>query len=340
MTIKDIAKICDVSVSTVSRAINNSPDINYETKKHIMEVVKKHNYSPNNNARNLKINETHTIAVLIKGITNSFFSSMLKVFEKEIYKRKYNFLLHRVEENEDEADVALIIEREKKISGIIFLGGYFSNLDEKLGKLEVPFVLATGGISDKADKSNYSYVMVDDYIESYKMVDYLCKLGHKKIVLICAPPDEESIGRLRYKGYRKALDDNNIEIDENLICFNKYKGIETFSMDYGYRITKDLLKANKEFTAIFAISDTIAIGASKAIFKAGYNIPEDYSIAGYDGIDLGYFYEPSITTIKQPTEEMAEESIKVLFDIINREYGKKNTIFPATLVEGESARKI
>ena len=122
ITIKDIAKRCGVSVSTVSRALNNNAEINADTKAKIMQVVEETGFVPNNSARNLKCTDTNNIAVLVKGITNPFFSSMIKVMEEEIYKRKFSFVLHRVDEYEDEVDVALELTKEKRLKGIVFLG--------------------------------------------------------------------------------------------------------------------------------------------------------------------------------------------------------------------------
>ena len=155
MTIKDIARLCGVGVSTVSRAINNHPDINPETKSKIMDVIKENGYIPNNSARNLKRTEAKSIAVMVKGMTNPFFSNMIKVMEEEIKKKKYSLVLHHVEFNEDEVDVALELVKEKRLRGIIFLGGYFSHSEEKLSKLNVPFILSTiGGAPDTISKNS------------------------------------------------------------------------------------------------------------------------------------------------------------------------------------------
>ena len=132
ITIKDVAHLCGVGVSTVSRAINNHPDINPETKDMIMQVIKDHNYVPNNSARNLKRSEARAIAVLIKGISNPIFNKMIKIFEEEIQKKKYSFVLQHVDERQDEVDVAIQLEKEKRLNGIVFLGGFFSHSDEKL----------------------------------------------------------------------------------------------------------------------------------------------------------------------------------------------------------------
>lgn len=339
-TIKDIARICGVGVSTVSRAINNHPDINQETKLLIMQTIKEYNYIPNNSARNLKRSESKTIAVLIKGISNPFFNNMLKVFENDIQRKKYSFLLHRVEEHEDEVEIALQLEKEKRLKGIVFLGGYFSHSEEKLKQLKVPYVLSTGGISERINKESCSFVIVDDVIESYKMVDYLCKLGHKKIATISAPPCDESIGKLRLEGYKKALEDNHIAFDQNLVRYKLEGCLDTFSMKYGYEVTKELLLSDVDCTAIFAISDSMAVGACKAIFETGKSIPGDYSVAGFDGMDISFFYQPSITTIRQPVEAMAKETIKILFNMIDERVDIDGKTFNADLVIGQSTREI
>lgn len=337
VTIKDIARLCGVGVSTVSRAINNHPDINEETKAMIMQTIKEYNYIPNNSARNLKRSDADAIAVLIKGITNPFFTNMIKTFEEEIQKNKYSFILQRVENKENEVDVAIELVKEKKLKGIVFLGGYFSHPEEKLRQLKVPFVLSTIGIVQKFDKSICSSVSVDDFAESHKMVDYLCKLGHKRIAILTACRDDESIGKLRLEGYMSALRENDIETDNNLIRYTR-DGIDGYSMENGYEMTKELLASGEDFTAIYAISDSMAIGACKAIFDAGGKIPEDYSVAGFDGLDIAHYYNPSITTIKQPVEEMAEETIKILFDVINKEKPAQHKIFKGELVVGQSTR--
>lgn len=339
ITIKDIAKLSGVGITTVSRAINNHPDINEETKAMIMQIIKENNYVPNNSARNLKRSNSNTIAVLIKGISNPFFSSMIKTLERRIKEKKYSFILQHVDEKQNEIDVAIELIKEKKLKGIVFLGGYFSHSDEKLRQLKVPFVLSTVGTIQKYDKTICSSVSVDDFKESYKMVDYLCKLGHTKIATITASMDDESIGKLRYKGYVKALRDNGIDIDKNLVRIMK-DDIESYSMQNGYAVTKELLESGQDFTAIYCISDSIAIGACKAICDAGKRVPEDYSIAGFDGLDIAHYYNPSITTIKQPVGEMAEATVKILFDVIKNKTSAQQKIFQGELVIGQSTKAI
>jgi DNA-binding LacI/PurR family transcriptional regulator len=339
ITIIDIAKMCGVGVTTVSRAINNHPDINQETKEMIMQVIKENHYIPNNSARNLKRGASKTIAVLIKGITNPFFNQMIKVFEEEIQRKKYSFILQRVDEHQDEIDVAIELEKEKRLKGIVFLGGYFSHSKEKLTQLTVPFVLSTIGMTTEFEPNDYSSVSVDDYKESYKMVDYLCSLGHRKIAVITAPMEDVSIGKLRYEGYKKALKDHGVDFDIKLVRIMK-DNIESYTMENGYAVTKELLELNVEFTAIYALSDSLAVGACKAIFEAGKSVPEDYSVAGFDGLDISFYYNPSITTMKQPVVEIAEETIKILFDLIQKKTTHSHKIFPAELIVRDSTRSL
>ena len=123
ITIKEIAKICGVGVSTVSRAINNHPDINPETKKKILDTIAEYQYIPNNSARNLKRSESNSIAVLAKGISNPLFGAMVQMLERDILGKQYLFVLQQVDEDENEIEVAIRLEKEKRLKGIIFLGG-------------------------------------------------------------------------------------------------------------------------------------------------------------------------------------------------------------------------
>ena len=314
ITIKDVARVCGVGVSTVSRAINNHPDINPETKEMIMQVIKENNYVPNNSARNLKRSDARAIAILIKGISNPFFNSMIKVFEEEIQKKKYSLVLQHVDAWQDETEVALELEKEKRLRGIIFLGGIASHSQEQLKKIPVPFVLSTVSLLGKEYKN-------------------------EKIALLCSYKEDVSIGALRLTGYKKALEAHNIPVDERWIRHMDPE-LDSYSMESGYRMTKALLEEGVDCTAIFAISDSLAIGAVRALIDAGKRVPEDISVAGFDGTEMAAYYNPSITTIRQPAETMAKETIKLLFDSIKKKTNVQQLIFEGELVPGESVKKL
>jgi len=338
ITIKDIAKICGVGVSTVSRAINNHPDINKETKDYILSVIKEHNYIPNNSARNLKRIETNAIAVLVKGITNPFFTDMIKIMEHEIEKRKYSLVLHHVEFNENEIDVALELIKEKRLRGIVFLGGHFSHSEDKLKKIPVPFVLSTiGGIVDENNREGYSSVSVNDIEESKKIVEFLLDQGHEKIAIICAEAKDESISALRLEGYYRALRKHHIEPNPSWV-FRMHNDIEEYSIENGYNVAREILESKESFTAIYAISDMLAMGACKALIDGGKSIPRDYSVVGFDGIKLGKYYNPSITTLVQPVDTIAYETIQLLFDVIENDKKHKHLTFEGTLAIRESTK--
>ena len=339
ITIKDIARICGVGVSTVSRAINNHQDINPATKQLIMETVKKYGFVPNNTARNLKRTDTKCIAVLIKGITNPVFTSMLRVVEEEVDKKHYSLVLRHVEYFQDEVDVALELIKEQRLRGIIFLGGHFAQLEDKLAKLTVPFVIATAGcIPENMSRKLYSSVTVNDEKEGYLMTKYLIQQGHRKIAILAADEMDASISCLRLKGYRRAMEESGLTVDEDLICSMK-DDIEWYSLQNGYAMTKELLERRNDVTAIFAISDIMAIGACRAIRDKGMRVPQDIAVAGYDGIDMGMYSVPSITTVKQPVEEIARESILLLLDIISGKREHQHKVFDAELIIRESTSK-
>lgn len=339
LTIKDIARLCNVSTSTVSRAMNGDFGINKNTRENILKVIKENNFVPNNSARNLKMIESNTIALLIKGIDNPFFQSMLETFETELQKVKYSFVIHTVGEDQDEINVAQELIKEKKLKGIIFLGGWFSNSESRLKNLGVPCVICTGAAPVGDEKVTVPIVSVDDIEGGYHVTDYLCKKGHKRIAIITSKYSDSSVGKLRLEGYKEALKDNGIAFDEKLVRYMD-SDLREYSMANGYEVTKKLLEEKMDFSAIFAISDVLAFGAYKAIFEAGRRIPEDYSVVGYDGLDMTNYYHPSLTTIKQPGEDMVKASINQLMHSIEGEEFEEKVQFKGILIERESVNEL
>lgn len=340
MTIKDIAKRCGVGVSTVSRAINDHPNINQATKEKVMAVIRETGFVPNNSARNLKRIEANCIAVLIKGIKNPFFSSVIQIIEEYSKEQHFTMVMQHVEAYESELDVALELVKEKRLRGIIFLGGDYVHDPHKLKMLNVPFVFSTiGTVSQETAQKNYSNVSVDDRAESRKMTEYLLGLGHTKIALITENSQGESVGRLRLLGYADALKEHGIAFRQELIREITDEN-DPYSMENGYRVTKELLASGESFSAVYAIADTLAIGACRALFEAGKRIPEDVSVAGFDGIPLGEYFIPKLTTMRQPVEAMADRTVKLLFEILEGKAEHEHLVFPAVLQVRESTARI
>lgn len=174
---------------------------------------------------------------------------MIKVFEEEIQKKKYSLVLQHVDAWQDETEVALELEKEKRLRGIIFLGGIASIHQEQLKKIPVPFVLSTVSLLGKEYKNDYSFVSVDDVKESCRMTEHLISQGHEKIALLCSYKEDVSIGALRLTGYKKALEAHNIPVDERWIRHMDPE-LDSYSMESGYRMTKALLEEGVDCTAI------------------------------------------------------------------------------------------
>lgn len=347
ITIKDIARECGVGVSTVSRALNNHPDINPETKEKILEVIKATGFVPNNSARYLKRSETNSIALLVKGITNPFFTRMIQVIEEGVEERKYTTILRHVGPMEDEVLIALSLVKERKLKGIVFLGGNFTHDSQLLQQLGVPFVFATIGEdleeeSSRAQlingKAGYANIAVDDVKASADAVTYLIEQGHRRIGIIAEGLGIPSVGQLRLRGYRKALEEHKIPFDPDHLAVVS-GGIDPYSMPNGYRAAKELLEKDPELTAIFCISDVIAIGACRAILDSGRRIPEDVSVIGFDGIETGDYCNPRLTTMQQPFTEISQAAISVLFGMIEKKKKPQDRIMEAELIVRESTGK-
>jgi len=185
LSIKDIAEIAGVGVSTVSRVINNHPDVGDKTREKVLQIIEEYNYIPNNSARNLKRSSSNNIGILVKGIHNPFFSQMIKAVEEEINKKNYSMILHYNEKNTNDTEVAIQLIKEKKLKGLICLGGDFDDLEEnQLLHLETPMVLTSVNITEEVNKDVFSSVTIQNEIAAFKAVDYLCKLGHKRIGII------------------------------------------------------------------------------------------------------------------------------------------------------------
>lgn len=340
MTIKDIARICNVSISTVSRAINNDPGINEKTRERILAVVREFNYIPNNSARNLKMAETNTVALLIKGINNPFFHAMYPYFQHGLEEEGCQFLLHTVQEDQDETYVAEEIAKEKKLRGMIFLGGMIENPDTALKRIQIPLVLCSVAAGPATgQRSQAASVAIDDVRESFRVTDYLCKKGHRRIAIIAGRRSDYTVGRLRLEGYRQGLQANGIPFDPSLVGYMK-DDIPEYSEANGYAVTRELLEAGGDFTAIFAISDRIAMGVYKAIHEAGRRIPEDYSVVGFDGIEMTKYMHPSLTTVIQPVQQMVESSIRLLMRQMRGEGEREQLIYEAELCERDSVRDL
>lgn len=333
MNIRDIAKISGVGVSTVSRVLNNHPDVKESTRERVLAVIRESNYVPNNSARILKQNNTKNIGVLVKGVFNPFFSEVINVIGSKINEKNYTMILQQndyVLEHEVENIISFV--KEKRLQGIICLGGNFIDLDEDSFKnIDVPVVLTSVNTVSPLGRDKYSTVGIDNLQASYSATEYLIKKGHTNIALMIGEENDFCVSWWRYKGYIKALREYDIEVnDDNLL-------IGDYDTKKAYEETLKFLKRRKDITAIFAISDFMAIGAARAVVDSGLVVGKDVSILGFDGMDISCYYNPGISTIKQPKKEMAEKSVEILFELLKGNGENKHILLDTELLERESS---
>ena len=334
-TIKDIAKAAGVGVVTVSRALNDKPDVSEATRERILALVEEMGYRPNRHARFLKLTHNPAIAVMMKGIDNPFFGRMLDTMETAVRERDHLLTVVKVPHWGDEVEEAITLVDEEMVAGVIFLGGSFSHEARVFERMRVPFVLSTVSRLDKVPDGMYSSVSVDDALESARAVRHLIDLGHERIAVLGVDPSDVSVGAQRVFGYRHALEEAGIAVDEELVRYEVLDQEDPYTFEHGYRLAQRLLAERPDVTAIFAIADVLAIGAMRAIREAGRRVPEDLSIIGFDGITIGDFVEPRLTTLAQPPERIAQLTCDILFDQMAS--GPAQHVFvPGTIREGGS----
>lgn len=340
VTIKDIAKMCGVGVSTVSRAINGHPDVNPDTRDKIMKAVKETGFVPNASARSLKQSESNNIAILVKGYANPFFTRMMHLMERSIQNRDCQMILRYVDNDQDEVQEAIALSTERKLKGIIFLGGDFQHDPQELSRLDVPYIFSTIG-KDRRKKDNlpnYANVSVDDYEAAKMAVEYLVGLGHTRIGIIAEGLNIPSVGKLRYEGYLAALKEKNIEFDENLV-YEITEGLDHYTMENGYKAAHTLLRKAPDMTALFCIADVVAIGACRALADDGKKIPKDVSVLGFDGITNDKYFIPRLSTVRQPVDRLSSETVGKLFEMIDGTGKPESILLPAELVVAESTAR-
>ena len=332
MTIKDIARISGCSVSTISRVINDRPDVRPETKERVLEVMREAGFVPNTNARQLKIQQSRSLVFVVKGTRNIFFSDFLVQLQRAATLYGYNGIVSYLDENANEIEAAEKILREIKPKGMIFLGGSVANFQKGFANISVPSVLATL-VSDKLNFPNLSMVGVDDRAAAYQAVSYLIQQGHRKIAVLGGPATSYP-SMMRRQGAQQAMEDAGIRFEDKLY------GLSNYDFESAYHAMNGLLARLAEFTALFAMSDVIAFGAIRALVSAGLRVPEDVSVIGFDGITMSRYCVPVMTTIVQPSEQIALQSIELLVRQIEHGTPAQTVTLQPELQQGESVRAI
>ena len=334
MTIKDISALTGYSVGTISRALNNQPNVSEKARATILRVAAENGFQLNTNAKQLKQQHGNSILVVVKGTSNELFGNLVEAIQARMGDGKYPLIVDYMDEAGNEVLRALQLCVEKKPLGILFLGGNRRNFLTDFDKIPMPCVLVTNDASGM-NFPNLSSVSLDNREAAAMAIDHLVSLGHKKIAVIGGPRDRSDTTQLRYQGCLDAFSRHGIPFDEAL----DYETVR-FSFAGGYKAAAHLLETDREFTGIFAMSDVMAIGAIRALRDAGRRVPEDVSVVGFDGLEVGEYTVPKLTTVVQSVEALAEHSIRLLLENLESTQAPHFETISVSLSQKESTRKI
>lgn len=324
VTIKDVAKLAGVSKSTVSRVVVNKIPVSKEAKERVMKAIKELNYHPNMIAKGLKEGKTFSVGLIIPNIRNPFYPALARGVEDSANKKGYSIVLCNTDDDEEKEINYINNMRNKFVDGLIICTTSIAGKHIKeLHDINYPIVLLDRNIPDV----EVDAIMSMDFKGAYEITNYLLRKGHRKIAFINGNIQILTFN-LRYQGYCKALNEYNIPVDEKLVM----NAPSSVTLQQSYDLMSELLNNGIVPSAVFATSDSKAIGAMKAVQEKGYDVPRDISIIGFGDIDISYFVSPSLTTYSQPIYKMGLMAFERLLKLMKA----KKLVKPAvTYVEGE-----
>lgn len=334
MTIKDIARESGYAVGTVSRVLNNHPGVSDEARKRVMEVVEKYHFRLNSNAKHLKQQANSGIAIIVKGKNNMLFAGLVESLQKMIKARGFASVLYYITEDDHEVEQAMQICRERQPMGILFLGSNKENFQQRFASVEIPCVRVTNSAID-LDFENLSSVCIDDVSAGQVAVEHLLKLGHQEIGIIAGDMSSSNPASDRFKGCMQAFQQYQVDFEPRLQVEET-----NFTFEGGYLAMKRLLVKKPDLTAVFAMSDVTAMGAIRAAKDFGKDVPGDISVVGFDGIEMGQYMVPNLTTIQQPSDKIASRCVDILLECITENSPSVREIIPFTLIKGESTQRL
>lgn len=334
MTIKDLAAQTGYSVGTISRVLNNQPHVSELAREIILKAAEESGFQLNANAKQLKQQHSTSILVICKSTSNELFDTLLVAIQARISQTRYPLLVDYIDESENEVRRAVQLCLEKKPLGILFLGGNQKNFLADFHHISLPCVLVTNSAADLSFQ-NLSSVSTDDALAAAKAIDHLIDLGHEKIVVIGGDRTNSDTTMLRYQGCMEAFRRHNVLFEEE-----RHYETARYTYEEGYRAAKALLEREPDFTALFAMSDVMAIGAVRALNDAGRRVPEDVSVIGFDGLVMGEYMVPRLSTVSQSVEALADRSLELLSRNIEDGTSARHETIPVTLLQKESTRKI
>lgn len=335
-TLKDVAERAGVSKATVSYILNGSKKtITKETKEKVEKAIKELNYVPNLGAASLTSKCSKLIGVVIPqtepGSTlmfkNSFYSEILGAIEYKARQIGYHIIISATDVNE--SYMKLVYERN--LDGVIVIGMYPDDFYQQFKKIGVPVVLIDSYCTDKY----FHNIRIDDELGGYQATKYVLDKGHTNVAIVSGIRNENGVVNKRIEGYERALTERGLKVDKDLII----EGNVDF--ESGVVAAERILKCKKEITAIVTTADILAIGIMKGFAKENVLIPEDYSVMGFDDLEISRYLPVGLSTVKQDIEKKGELAVELLSESMeNPEYESQDIILPSSIIERESVKRL
>ena len=334
-TLKDVAQEAGVSSATVSYILNGKRSISEETKARVMEAIKKLDYVPDLNARGLTMRDSKLIGVVVPQtepgerlmFQNSFYSEILGSIEYYARLSGYHILISATDANES----YLTLAKKRNLDGIIVIGMYPDEFYQQMKKTQIPIVLIDSYCGDHY----YHSIRIDDAYGSYLAAKHLLSHGHRKIAFFCGQIKENGVMKKRLLGFQQALEEYGVLYQEQ----NIFEG----QIDYrsGIALAKELVAKKLPATAIVCAADILAIGAIRGLYEEGLRVPEDFSVIGFDDLEVSQYLTPGLTTVRQQISLKGQKAVELLLKHIeDPTLTKQEEILPLQLVERESVRTI
>ena len=301
MTIKDVAREAGVSVATVSRVWNESDFVSADTRQRVAAVAARLGYSPHGAARSLITRTTHALGVLLPDLYGEFFSEIIRGIDHTAQGAGYHILVSSSHDSKDEIDAALRSMRGRVDGMIIMSPDLEARRTLQTLQGNFPVVLLNGGAESKA----FDTITIENHEGSCEMTRHLIARGHRRIAMIGGPQRNYDAAE-RLRGYRTALTESGIELDESLVVPGDFSELS------GHRAVKQLLELERRPTAIFAANDSMAIGALSALRENDLRVPEDMAVAGFDDIPLARYMNPPLSTVHVDISQLGERAAALL----------------------------
>lgn len=332
-TIKDVAKMADVSISTVSRVINDSKPVSPEARRRVLHAIEVLDYKPNEVARSLVTKKSNLIGVIVEDIGSNFVSQILRGVEEVGRMYKYDILLSSSYGDMDTEVKFANLLSQKQVEGIIVISNLHNpKLEYKLEESKIPYVIISNFYEIEKFRANIDYEKA-----SYDMTKTLIEKGHKNILALSVRRDyDRTYEKQKISGYVKAMEEKNLETTELFV--------EDLSQEALEEISDEILKTikDKNITAIFTTFDTLAINVMNILLDNKIKTPDDVSVTGFGGTTISEIYRPKLTTVKIPYYDIGAVSIrKILKSITDKDTSfKENVILPAQIIERESVKAL